>query len=139
MEKERIEPIVKKFYDGVAEGHYYGRKCPECGAIEFPPHLMCNSCGGLKTEWVELTGHGHLLSFITPGVQNDKPYLKAEGKYGYGAVQLDEGPIYTFVVFGAGKKQRAEINARIQAGEIIGVHPRVVEREGWHQLCFELD
>ena len=40
-----MEPIVKKFYDGVAEGKYYGRKCKECGAIEFPPHLGCNTCG----------------------------------------------------------------------------------------------
>lgn len=139
MLKDRIEPIVKKFYDGVAEGKYYGRKCTTCGAIEFPPHLMCNECGNRDTEWVELSGHGKLLSFVAPGIQNDKPYLKAEGKYGYGAVQMDEGPIYTFVIFGAGKKQRADINARLKAGETIGVHPKTVQRDGWVELCFELD
>ena len=84
-----MEPIVKKFYDGVAEGKYYGRKCKECGAIEFPPHLACNTCGYHETEWVELSGHGTLKSFVVPGIQNDKPYLKAIAAYGYGAVQLD--------------------------------------------------
>lgn len=139
MLKDRIEPIVKKFYDGVAKGTYYGRKCTECGAIEFPPHLMCNACGARQTEWVELSGHGKLLSFVAPGIQNDKPYLKAEGKYGYGAVQMDEGPIYTFVIFGAGKKQRDDINSRLKAGETIGVHPKPIQRNGWVELCFELD
>ena len=99
-----MEPIVKKFYDGVAEGKLYGRKCKECGAIEFPPHLGCNTCGYHETEWVELSGHGTLKSFVVPGIQNDKPYLKAIAPYGYGAVQLDEGPIYSVVVF-AGKKK----------------------------------
>lgn len=140
MLKEQMEPIVKKFYDGVAEGRYLGRKCPKCGAIEFPPHLMCNECGYHETEWVELSGHGKLLSFVLPGIQNDKPYLKAQGKYGYGAVQMDEGPIYTFAVYGVTKKNRAELTERLRAGETIGVHPKVVEREeGWSQLCFELD
>lgn len=139
MDRNRIEPIVKRFYDGVAEGHYWGRRCKECGAVEFPPHLMCNACGGRETEWVELTGHGRLLSFVSPGIQNDKPYLKAHGKYGYGAVQLDEGPVYTFVVYGISKKQRAGVNERLKAGEVIGVHPKPIEREGWTELCFELD
>lgn len=66
MDRNRIEPIVKRFYDGVADGHYWGRRCKECGAVEFPPHLMCNACGGRETEWVELTGHGRLLSFVSP-------------------------------------------------------------------------
>ena len=89
MELSKMEPIVKRFYEGVAKGEYWGRKCPECGAIEFPPHLMCNTCGNRDTEWVQLSGHGKLLSLVLPGIQNNKPYLKAEGKYGYGAVQMD--------------------------------------------------
>ncbi|MCI1480678.1 MAG: hypothetical protein LKH29_07355 [Eggerthellaceae bacterium] len=139
MELSKMEPIVKRFYEGVAKGEYWGRKCPECGAIEFPPHLMCNSCGNRDTEWVRLTGHGKLLSLVLPGIQNNKPYLKDEGKYGYGAVQMDEGPIYTFVVYGLTKKNRPELNRRIKAGETIGVHPKNVQRDGWVELCFELD
>ena len=114
----QMEPIVKKFYDGVAEGKYYGRKCKECGAIEFPPHLACNTCGYHETEWVELSGHGTLQSFVVPGIQNDKPYLKALGAYGYGAVKLDEGPVYTFVVYAGKKKVAKKIKVNAKTGKI---------------------
>ena len=146
----QMEPIVKKFYDGVAQGKYYGRKCVECGAIEFPPHLGCNTCGCADTEWVELSGKGTLESFTVPGIQNDKPYLKALGGYGYGAVKLDEGPVYTFVVFAGKKKAVKKLQERLHAGEVIGVHAKPIDREvplkpdsdevvAWSQLCFELD
>ena len=46
-----MEPIVKRFYEGVAEGKYWGRKCKECGAIEFPPHIGCNTCGRLCPDY----------------------------------------------------------------------------------------
>lgn len=139
MRLEDMEPIVKKFYDGVAEGKYYGRKCKECGAIEFPPHIACNTCGYHETEWVELSGKGTLISFVVPGIQNDKPYLKAEGAYGYGAVQLDEGPIYSFVVYASSKKVVKGIQERLHAGEKITVHAKPIQREGWSQLCYEID
>ena len=32
------EHIVEKFWNGLKDGVIYGRKCNECGAIEFPPH-----------------------------------------------------------------------------------------------------
>lgn len=139
MRLEDMEPIVKKFYDGVAQGKYLGRKCTECGAIEFPPHIACNTCGHADTEWVELSGKGKLMSFVIPGIQNDKPYLKAIAPYGYGAVQLDEGPVYTFVVFASSKKVVKGLQDRLHAGEEIRVHAKPIEREGWSQLCFELD
>ena len=139
-----MEPIVKKFYDGVAEGKYYGRKCKECGAIECPPHLGCNTCGYHETEWVELSGHGTLKSFVVPGIH------KAVAPYGYGAVQLDEGPIYTFVVFAGKKKIVKGLQQRLADGEVIGVHAKPIDREvplkpgsdemvHFAELCFELD
>ncbi|WP_415962973.1 Zn-ribbon domain-containing OB-fold protein [Collinsella tanakaei] len=147
---ENMEPVVKKFYDGVAEGKYLGRKCTECGAIEFPPHLGCNTCGHGETEWVELSGHGTLVSFVIPGIQNDKPYLKEIAPYGYGAVELDEGPIYTFVIFCGKKKIVKGLQERLHAGEKIGVHAKPIQRVTpvkagepetveWSELCFELD
>ncbi|MBR3158338.1 MAG: hypothetical protein IKF14_04460 [Atopobiaceae bacterium] len=146
----QMEPIVKKFYDGVAEGKYWGRRCTECGAIEFPPHIACNACGYHETEWVELSGHGTLQSFVVPGIQNDKPYLKAVSAYGYGAVKLDEGPVYTFVVFCGKKKVAKKLAERLHNGEVIGVHAKPIDREvplkpgsdemvHFAELCFELD
>ena len=58
------EHIVEKFWNGLKDGVIYGRKCKECGAIEFPPHLACNSCGYHETEWTTLTGKGELKSFV---------------------------------------------------------------------------
>lgn len=139
MQLEKMEPIVKRFYQGLEQNKYWGRVCPECGEIEFPPHLMCNACGYHRTEWVELSGNGRLVSFVLPGIQNDKPHLKAVGRYGYGAVQLDEGPVYTFAVFGLTKKNRDEIAGRIKNGEKVGVHAKPIPRDGWTELCFELD
>ena len=136
---EDMEPIVKRFYDGVAEGKLLGRKCAECGAIEFPPHLGCNACGYHKTEWVELSGHGTLESFVVPGIQNDKPYLKEFGKYAYGAVDIDEGSQYTYVIYGITKKKAPEIRAKLMAGETVGVHAKVIDRPGYKELTFELD
>ena len=139
MQLEKMEPIVKKFYEGLAEGKFYGRRCLECGAIEFPPPPACTARGYHETEWCEVSGHGHLIDFTVPGPQNDKPYLREVGKYAYGAVELDEGPQYTYVIFGITKKKAPEIRARLMAGETVGVHPKVIERPGYHELCFELD
>ena len=85
-----------------------------------------------------------------PGIQNDKPYLKAVAPYGYGAVQLDEGPIYTFVVFAGKKKIVKGLQQRLADGEVIGVHAKPIDREvplkpgsdemvHFAELCFELD
>ena len=87
---------------------------------------------------------------MVPGIQNDKPYLKALGAYGYGAVELDEGPVYSFVVYGGKKKVVKGIQQRLADGEVIGVHAKPIDREvpvkpgepemfKFSQLCFELD
>ena len=52
----KLEKVVQKFYDSLEEGKILGRKCPACGAVEFPPVYACNTCGNLETEWVEISG-----------------------------------------------------------------------------------
>ena len=139
MQLKDMEPVVKKFYEGLEEGKLWGRRCLECGAVEFPPHLACNACGYHATEWYEVSGHGHLIDFTVPGPQDDKPYLREVGKYAYGAVELDEGPQYTYVIFGITKKTAKDVRARLMAGETVGVHPKIIDRPGYKELCFELD
>ena len=70
---EDMEPIAKKFYDGVAEGKYLGRKCVECGAIEFPPHLGCNACGCADTEWVAARSCAPTSSARHPDFHEEEP------------------------------------------------------------------
>ena len=151
MQLAEMEPIVKRFYEGLEEGKYYGRKCKECGAIDFPPHLACNVCGYHETEWCEVSGHGHVMSFTVPGPQNDKPYLKEIAPYGYGKVRLDEGAEYSFVIFCGKKKVVKGLQERLYKNhEQIRVHAKPIERVTplkpgsdetvtWSELCFELD
>ena len=125
MQLKDMEPVVKKFYTGLEEGIYWARQCPACGYH--------------KTDWVQVSGHGHLIDFTLPGPQNDKPYLKEYGKYAYGSVDIDEGSQYTYVIYGITKKKAPEIRAKLMAGETVGVHAKVIDRPGYKELTFELD
>ena len=40
----KLEKVVERFYEGLEEGKILGRKCPECGNVEFPPVYACNEC-----------------------------------------------------------------------------------------------
>ena len=132
----QMEPIVKKFYDGVAEGKYYGRKCKECGAIEFPPHLACNTCGYHETEWTTLKGTGILKSFVFTGVLNARLELEDRGlKYVCGEVQFDEGPSINAVILGINRKKARTIQDKLP----VRVKPVFYDMGRYTTLFFELD
>ena len=73
------EHIVEKFWNGLKEGVIHARRCKECGAIEFPPHLACNTCGYHETEWTTLSGKGELKTFVFTGVLNARLELEDRG------------------------------------------------------------
>ena len=100
------EHIVEKFWNGLRDEHViYARKCKECGAIEFPPHLACNTCGYHETEWTTLSGKAQLNSFVFTGVLNARLELEDRGlKYVCGEVQFEEGPAINAVILGINKK-----------------------------------
>ena len=63
---------------------------------------------------------------------------------------MDEGPIYSFVVFAGKKKIVKGLQQRLADGEVIGVHAKPIDREvplkpgsdemvHFAELCFELD
>lgn len=134
-----MEPIVKKFYAALEENKFLGRKCCECGAIDFPPHLACNECGYHKTEWTEVSGKGMVLDFVLPGVQNSRPYLSEKGDYSYGSVRIEEGAEYTYVIYGISSKNAAEMRERIRRDGGIPCHAETFQRDGWKELVFVLD
>ena len=49
------EPVAKRFFDGLEEGVFWGRKCSCCGAVSLPPYPACNECGSTQAEWVDMT------------------------------------------------------------------------------------
>lgn len=83
MTKYDLEPITKTYYDALEEGTILGRKCTQCGHIEFPPYLCCNSCGCLDTEWVDLTNmRGQVKQALpTKGAFGDPDFRKTHGDY----------------------------------------------------------
>ncbi len=130
------EHIVEKFWNGLKEGKIYGRKCKECGAIEFPPHLACNECGYHETEWVELSGKGTLKSFVFTGILNARLELEDRGlKYVCGEVQLEEGPSINAVILGVSKKKGKEIADKLP----LKVKPVFYDMGRYTTLFFELD
>lgn len=135
----KLEPIVKTYYDGLEEGKLLGRRCLACGAIEFPPHPACNTCGNRDTEWCEVSGKGVMTSFVTPGVINDRPYLRERGPYAFAAVTLEDGPEMNVVVYGVNPENEHDLKSRLRSGSTLPVHPVIVQRNGYKTLNFELE
>ena len=67
------------------------QRCSDCGHIRFPPALLCARCLSEKHEWVKLSGHGTVFSWIVVH-QSQHPAFNADTPYNVTIVQLDEGP-----------------------------------------------
>ena len=88
----KLEKVTQTFYENLEQGKIMGRKCPKCGAVEFPPVYACNACGSTETEWYEMSGKATLQTLIMPTVMSFKPALKDLEPYAYGAVKTEGGP-----------------------------------------------
>ncbi len=135
----KLEKVVEKFYEGLEEGKFLGRKCPACGAVEFPPVYACNTCGNLETEWCEISGKGVMKSIVMPAALSSKPEYDNLGKrnFAYGEVQIEEGACLNAVVKGINKKKRKEI---MENGKLpVPVHAEVFQRNGYKTVVFALD
>jgi len=131
----KLEKVVETFYENLEQGKILGRKCPKCGAVEFPPVYACNSCGSLETEWVEISGKAKLHSIVLPAALSSKPEYKALGKYCYGEVELEEGSRLNAVVRGVSKKNRAELQEKLP----LPCHAVIYQRDGYKTVIFDLD
>ncbi|MCQ4701728.1 zinc ribbon domain-containing protein [[Ruminococcus] gnavus] len=132
----KLEKVVEKFYLGLEEGKILGRKCPECGNVEFPPVYACNACGSYETEWYEIRGKAKLHSIVLPAALSSKPEYKKMGKFAYGEVELEEGTRLNAVVRGISKKNRAELTEKLP----LNIHASIIERDGgFKTVVFDLD
>ncbi len=131
----KIEKIVSKFYEGLAEHKIYARKCKECGAIEYPPRYACNTCGYHETEWVELSGKGKLHTIILPASLNADPWNSQIGPYCYGLIELEEGVSFNGTIFGVSKRNAKKLREQLP----LSIHPLFQERDGFTTLFFEID
>ncbi|MCR5195817.1 MAG: zinc ribbon domain-containing protein [Pseudobutyrivibrio sp.] len=130
-----LEKVVQGFYDRLEEGKICGRKCPKCGAVEFPPVYACNSCGNYETEWYEISGKAKMHSIVMPAALSSKPEYKALGKYAYGEIELEEGARFNAVVRGISKKTRKDLLDKLP----LDVHAAIYQRDGYKTVVFDLD
>ena len=130
-----LEKVVQGFYDRLEEGKICGRKCPKCGAVEFPPVYACNSCGSFETEWYEISGNAKMHSIVMPAALSSKPEYKAMGKFAYGEIELEEGSRLNAVVRGISKKSRKELLDKLP----LDVHAAIYQRDGYKTVVFDLD
>lgn len=131
----KIERLVKKYYDGLEEGVIYARKCKECGAIEFPPHYACNTCGYHATEWTTISGKGVVESIVMPAPMTARENMAAIGSYCFGVVTLEEGTSINATIFGISPENVNELRTKLP----LPVHAKITQMDGFKTLYFELD
>ncbi len=129
----KLERIVKRFYDELDEGRIMGRKCPVCGAVEFPPKIACTACGNFETEWVEMSGKGMMTEFImTSGMAH--PRVEQLQPCAFACVTVEEGAEINAVVRGITPENAEELRARLP----LPVKACIVQREGYKSVVYDL-
>ncbi len=141
----KVEKLVQPWYDALEEGKLLGRKCPDCGHIEFPPRYACNECGCMHTEWVEISGKAKALTFLPQSVLGSNDELNEQyGDFMWAVIQIEENDIgdghdlidgYNSVVLKVGQDRLEELNAKLP----VPVKPLIVQRDGYKMLFWELD
>lgn len=80
---------VSRFYDELRNGRFMTTKCKACGALNWPPRVVCPECQSDDLEWVELPKTGKLWAFTEMrlgapmGFEKDTPFS-------IGIVELDD-------------------------------------------------
>lgn len=119
-----MEPYIKKWYDHLAAGKLMGVKCSRCGAYEFPPVPVCNSCSSTNLQWVEMSGTGTLMSISQISEHAVDPWFQKFGPKLTGVVQLNEGPEFMSWVMGRSAQQAPEIIAQLPLTVRMSIHDR---------------
>lgn len=129
------EKIVKRFYDELENGKMMGKKCTRCGAVEFPPYLVCNSCGNLDLEWVEISGKAVVTNCWLPAMMSTQPQNECFQPYGFANVKLEEGTEFNAIVCGISRKNIDEVLANLP----YPCTARIAKRDGYSMVVFDLD
>ena len=130
----KLEKIVRTFYENLEEGKILARKCPACGAVEYPPVYACNTCGCMETEWYEISGKGVMKTMILPGLFSSRPDMGEFKPYCFGEVQLEEGPSVNAVILGVNKKKKRALAEELP----VPVRAKIVQRDDYKTVFWEL-
>lgn len=131
----KLERIVKTYYDNLAEGKITARRCKDCGAVEWPPLLGCNTCGSTEMEWIEISGKAKLVQFVMPSPITRKPEMEDIKPYALAVVELPEGPAVNVMIRGIDRKNKDIVRESLP----VDCHAVIVPRDGYDTVIFELD
>jgi len=94
-EWEKFKPVpnedTEPYWEYAHKGELRMPKCSACAHVYFPPAVLCPKCLSEEHEWIKLSGHGKIFSYIVfhhafyPGYSDDVPYNTA-------IIELAEGP-----------------------------------------------
>lgn len=130
----KMEYIVKRFYDELEKGKIMGRKCKECGAVEFPPVIACNTCGHFEMDWVEMSGNGVVTEIVMPSKMTP-PGHDVFKPFGICCVKVEEGREINAIVRGIPD----EVDDNFKSSLPLPVKARIFQLEKYKTVIFELD
>ena len=131
----KLEAVTRTFYENLEKGKITGKKCKDCGAMEFPPRLACNTCGSTNLEWAEISGKATMHSIVLPAQLSSKPEYAPLKPFAYGEIHLEEGAQFNGVVRGINKKKRKVLIDKLP----INVTAAIYQRDGYKTVVFDLD
>jgi uncharacterized OB-fold protein len=111
------------FWEGTAAGELRVQVCSTCGALRFPPRVMCPECQSTERSWQLVSGRGTIWSFVVV----HPPVLPAYAPYApfpVITVTLAEKPSLRMVgnlVTGPGGDINGVDPATIEIGEAVRV------------------
>lgn len=92
----RGDAETEGFWEGTAVGELRLQACGGCGALRFPPRVMCPRCQSTARHWQTISGRGTIWSFVVchpPLLPAYAPFAP----YPVVTVTLDEGPALRMV------------------------------------------
>lgn len=137
MLKKDLKLIVKPYYDALEQGKILGRKCRECGHVEYPPYLICNKCGCLETEWYEISGKAVAYQLMPASPAFVIPPVKERfgGEYCIASITLEEGIDVGGAVIGLSRERCEELQGKLP----VPVRPVIIQDDGFKVAVWEID
>lgn len=74
---------IHEFYANLHEGELTTTTCPDCGAVHFPPRIVCPDCLNEDLSYIALPDQGRLFAFSEVragapiGMEDDVPFVVA--------------------------------------------------------------
>jgi hypothetical protein len=93
---ETLQPLplmtfdAAPYWQGCREGRLLLQRCSDCSSRQFYPRALCVGCGGVRLEFVEVSGRGVVHAFTICHRPLSARFVGAP--YVVALVDLEEGP-----------------------------------------------